>query len=140
MTDTASRKQLSAEVDKHLDSAAAAASSPASIDVERLNSLLMGTWGDIRREAREFVKDPALHRRDGLSLEDQRERVLTQLHLLVEHGAVHRAFPIAVGGLEDNGGNITAGGTITTSRTGSVIGTASAIGNSATFITTTRQN
>jgi acyl-CoA oxidase len=108
MTDTASRKQLSAEVDEHLDSAAAETGAPASIDVERLMELLMGTWSDVRREAREFVKDPALHRREGLSLEDQRDRVLSQLHLLVEHGSVHRAFPIAVGGLEDNGGNITA--------------------------------
>ncbi|HMM83017.1 MAG TPA: acyl-CoA dehydrogenase family protein, partial [Terrimesophilobacter sp.] len=108
MSAPASQSQLSAEVDEHLDSAAATKGAAASVDVKVLNDLLMGTWGDVRREAREFVKDPALHRRDGLSLEEQRERALAQLHLLVEHGAVHRAFPISVGGLEDNGGNITA--------------------------------
>ncbi len=108
MTATETRSQLSAEVDEHLNSAAAESGATASVNVEILNELLMGTWIEIRREAREFVKDPALHRMDGLSLEEQRERAMSQLHLLVDHGAVHRAFPIAVGGLEDNGGNITA--------------------------------
>ncbi|HNP15215.1 MAG TPA: acyl-CoA dehydrogenase family protein, partial [Terrimesophilobacter sp.] len=108
MSASAPHSQLSAEVEEHLDSAAGEKGATASVNVEVLNELLMGTWGDVRREAREFVKDPALHRRDGLSLEEQRERALAQLHLLVDHGAVHRAFPISVGGLEDNGGNITA--------------------------------
>jgi len=108
MTETASRNQLSLEVDEHLDSAAVVSGANPSIDVPSLNSMLMGTWGEKRREAREFVKDPALHQKVGLSLEEQRERVLAQLHLLVDNGAVHRAFPIAVGGEEDNGGNITA--------------------------------
>jgi acyl-CoA oxidase len=97
---------ISAEVDRHLDEAADGAT--ASVDVASLTRQLLGTWGEVRREAREFVKDPALHRIEGLSLEQQRERVLGQLHLLVEHGSVHRAFPKAVGGLEDNGGNLTA--------------------------------
>lgn len=108
MTDTASRAEISAEVDQHLDEAAAENGTAASVNVNGLNDLLMGTWSAIRRNAREFAKDPALHRQDGLSLDDQRERVLSQLHLLVENGSVHRAFPKAVGGLEDNGGNITA--------------------------------
>ncbi|MBN9152022.1 MAG: acyl-CoA dehydrogenase family protein [Micrococcales bacterium] len=108
MSASAPHSQLSAEVEEHLDSAAGEKGATASVNLEVLNELLMGTWGDVRREAREFVKDPALHRRDGLSLEEQRERALAQLHLLVDHGAVHRAFPISVGGLEDNGGNITA--------------------------------
>ena len=100
--------EINVEVDKHLD--AAAGSTTASVDVASLNNQLMGTWGDIRRAAREFVKDPALHRIDGLTLAQQRERVLSQLHILVDHGSVHRAFPKAVGGLDDNGGNITAFG------------------------------
>jgi acyl-CoA oxidase len=108
MTEIASRNALSAEVDEHLDSAAAQRGSTASVNVNILNELLMGTWAEVRREAREFVKDPALHRQDGLTLTEQRDRVLAQLHLLVDHGAVHRSFPISVGGLEDNGGNITA--------------------------------
>lgn len=105
---TALSQSMAAEVDHHIDSASEAHGAAAAINVSALNELLMGTWSGIRREAREFVKDPALHRLDGLTLEQQRERVLGQLHLLVNNGSVHRAFPIAVGGEEDNGGNITA--------------------------------
>ncbi|MEO6942397.1 MAG: acyl-CoA dehydrogenase [Terrimesophilobacter sp.] len=114
MTDTKPRPRttasgtMSAEIDRHIDSASGANGAAPSVNVDVLNSVLMGTWREIRREAREFVKDPALHRLDGLTLEEQRERVMAQLHILVEHGAVHRAFPIQVGGREDNGGNITA--------------------------------
>lgn len=104
--DAGNSTAINAEVDRHLDEAADGAT--ASVDVASLTRQLMGTWGDIRRGAREFAKNPALHRVDGLSLDEQRERVLGQLHILVEHGAVHRAFPKSVGGLEDNGGNITA--------------------------------
>ncbi len=78
-----------------------------SVDVASLGEQLLGTWADIRREARELVKDPALHNVPGLSLAEQRERTLGQLHLLVERHAVHRAFPKSLGGDEDNGGNIT---------------------------------
>jgi acyl-CoA oxidase len=82
-------------------------SSAASVDVAALGEQLLGTWSDIRRSAREMVKDPALHNIPGLSLAEQRARTLGQLHLLVEKGAVHRAFPKRLGGDEDNGGNIT---------------------------------
>ena len=115
MVDTAprtkkTRTQISAEVDKHLDTAAAEHGTPASVDVASLNRQLLGTWAAVRRQAREFVKDPALHRRDGLTLAEQRERVMEQLHLLVGHGDVKRAFPKSVGGQEDNGANIAAFG------------------------------
>ncbi|HEY9497812.1 MAG TPA: acyl-CoA dehydrogenase [Terrimesophilobacter sp.] len=115
MVDTAprtkkTRTQISAEVDRHLDTAAAEHGTPASVDVASLNRQLLGTWADVRRQAREFVKDPALHRQDGLTLAEQRERVLEQLQLLVEHGDVKRAFPKSVGGQEDNGANIAAFG------------------------------
>lgn len=84
-----------------------AASAPETgIDVARVNELLMGTWAHTRREARELIKDPAFWRDDSLGKDEHRERVLTQLHLLVENNAVHRAFPKAFGGEEDNGANI----------------------------------
>lgn len=84
----------------------AAEASEARIDVERVTDMLLGTWGHIRRAAREMLKDPAFWRVDGLSMDEHRERVLSQLHLLVENKAVHRAFPKHLGGSEDNGGNI----------------------------------
>jgi acyl-CoA oxidase len=96
------------EVDAEVDAQLAETSAEASVDVTSLQGQLMGTWADVRRVAREFAKDPELHDRPGLSLEEQRERALGQLHILVERGQIHRAFPKALGGLEDNGGNITA--------------------------------
>ncbi len=84
----------------------AAEASEAQIDVTAVTNLLLGTWADTRRTAREMIKDPAFWRVDGLSMEEHRERVLSQLHLLVENKAVHRAFPQRFGGAEDNGSNI----------------------------------
>jgi acyl-CoA oxidase len=84
----------------------AAEASEARIDVAQVTDHLLGTWGEVRRQAREMIKDPAFWRVDGLSMAEHRERVLSQLHLLVENRAVHRAFPKRLGGAEDNGGNI----------------------------------
>ncbi|MFJ4173010.1 acyl-CoA dehydrogenase [Microbacterium sp. NPDC089696] len=85
-----------------------AATSDAGIrlDIDAVNRLLMGTWADTRREAREMIKDSAFWRKDELGKDEHRERVLSQLHLLVENKAVHRAFPKRLGGEENNGGNI----------------------------------
>ncbi|ALX66254.1 acyl-CoA dehydrogenase family protein [Microbacterium sp. XT11] len=76
------------------------------LDGERITALLLGTWADTRRQAREMIKDPAFWRNDDLAKDEHRERVLSQLHLLVENRAVHRAFPKRFGGEEDNGANI----------------------------------
>jgi acyl-CoA oxidase len=97
----------SARVDAEVDAALAHTRSDVSVDVASLGEQLLGTWADIRRGAREMVKDPALHNIPGLSLADQRARARGQLQLLVDRGAVHRAFPKYLGGGEDNGGNIT---------------------------------
>jgi acyl-CoA oxidase len=35
------------------------------IDVDAVTDLLLGTWGETRREAREMIKDPAFWRIDG---------------------------------------------------------------------------
>ncbi|MDR2998668.1 MAG: acyl-CoA dehydrogenase family protein [Microbacterium sp.] len=87
--------------------AAVRTSTPApQIDVDRLNELLMGSWADTRRESRELIKDSAFWRDDSLGKDEHRERVLTQMHLLVENKAVHRAFPKEFGGAENNGANI----------------------------------
>ena len=87
-----------------------AADQPASprVDVEQLGRQLLGTWPDIRVAARERAAHPDLQRIEGQSMAEHRERVLGQLKLLVEHGAVHRAFPKDLGGEDDHGGNIAA--------------------------------
>lgn len=76
------------------------------IDVETVTGLLLGTWADTRREAREMIKDPAFWQVPGQSMAEHRERALSQMHLLVEHGGSRRAFPKEYGGLDDNGANL----------------------------------
>ena len=78
----------------------------ARIDVDTVTDLLLGTWGQTRREAREMIKDPAFWRVDGMSVPDHRERVLGQLSLLVENNGSRRAYPEEYGGLNDNGANL----------------------------------
>ena len=80
--------------------------SATHIDVDAVGELLLGTWADTRREAREMIKDPAFWRDDSLGKDEHRERVLSQMHLLVQNKAVHRAFPKRLGGEENNGANI----------------------------------
>ncbi|GAA1789033.1 acyl-CoA dehydrogenase [Agromyces lapidis] len=87
--------------------AGAEASAPR-IDVASLGRQLLGTWPDIRMAARERAAMPELQRIEGQPMAEHRERVLGQLKILVEQGAVHRAFPKSLGGQEDHGGNIAA--------------------------------
>lgn len=79
---------------------------PASVDVALVGELLAGRWAQARAHTRELVRDPAFHRPDDVTVAEHRERVLGQLRLLVADGAVHRAFPAALGGGEDPGGNV----------------------------------
>lgn len=76
------------------------------IDTDRIYRALMGRWRTEREHTREIIKDPALWKRDALTYHEQRARVLEQLKILVGHGSVHRAFPRAVGGEDNPGGNI----------------------------------
>ncbi|MBD7958331.1 acyl-CoA dehydrogenase family protein [Microbacterium sp. Sa4CUA7] len=80
----------------------------ARIDIAAVTDLLLGTWADTRREAREMVKDPALWRVDGLPMAEHRERVLEQLRIVVSHGGSRRAYPKEYGGLDANGANVSA--------------------------------
>jgi acyl-CoA oxidase len=76
------------------------------VDIAALGQQLLGRWADIRRTARLLAARPEIQRIPGQSMAEHRERVLTQLHLLVQEGAVQRAFPASVGGQDDHGGNI----------------------------------
>jgi len=78
------------------------------IDVAALGEQLLGRWAEARRVSRALMTRPELWRDDSLGMDAHRERVLGQLRLLVEEGAVHRAFPSAYGGQDDHGGNIAA--------------------------------
>ncbi|MFC4556313.1 acyl-CoA dehydrogenase [Georgenia faecalis] len=90
-------------------SAASPESAPragARVDVTALGRLLDGRWGDQRRRARDLALDPDLQHVEDLSRTEHRERVLRQLHLLVERGDVLRGFPAELGGAGDPGGNL----------------------------------
>jgi acyl-CoA oxidase len=78
------------------------------LNIPALTRQLLGTWADTRLEARALTARPEMHKIDGLSMAEHRERVLGQMHLLVKNGQVNKAFPTAQGGLNDHGGNIAA--------------------------------
>jgi len=89
----------------HTPSAAPRTGSPA-VDVAALGEQLLGKWAAVRRQARELAGRPELHKIEGLTHTDHRRRVFDQLRILVENNAVHRAFPAAVGGGDEHGGNV----------------------------------
>lgn len=90
------------------DTAPAKGETAPTVDVVALGQQLMGRWADIRRASRTLASRPEMQRIPGQSMAEHRERVMGQLHLLVQEGAVHRAFPKSLGGEEDAGGNIAA--------------------------------
>ncbi|WP_353807500.1 acyl-CoA dehydrogenase family protein [Agromyces sp. SYSU T00194] len=106
MADTAVRPETAVEptIEQHEDEAGA----EPRVDVAALGRQLLGTWADVRLSSREVAKRPEVQRIEGQPMAEHRERVLGQLHYLVEHGHVNRAFPKALGGQEDAGGNIAA--------------------------------
>ena len=78
----------------------------ARIDIPLVTDLLLGTWAETRRTAREMIKDPAFWRVEGMPMPEHRERVLAQLSLLVENGGSRRAYPVEYGGENNNGANL----------------------------------
>jgi acyl-CoA oxidase len=76
------------------------------LDRDVVEEALLGRWADIRRSAREFLKDPRLHRIEGLPMDEHRARVLEQVRILAAEGDVLRAFPTALGGADDHGGSL----------------------------------
>ncbi len=89
-------------------SSAASPVEPGGLDLDRIQELLLGRWARERRQSREYAKDPRLHKVEGLPMAEHRERVLDQLRLLVEVGAVQKAFPVHLGGEDNHGGNVAA--------------------------------
>lgn len=79
-----------------------------TLDISAVQKSLLGTFAKERLEARELCKSPDLHYIPGLSMEEHRARVLTQLGILVKNNAIQRAFPSYVGGGDNHGGNIAA--------------------------------
>ncbi|NYE94240.1 acyl-CoA oxidase [Psychromicrobium silvestre] len=80
--------------------------SDESINVAELGEILLGQWAETRKLARELAALPDVHKIEGLTHFEHRERAFGQLKLLVDAKAVHRAFPKRLGGSEDHGGNV----------------------------------
>ncbi|MFJ4026125.1 acyl-CoA dehydrogenase [Paenarthrobacter sp. NPDC089989] len=100
-------------VDRESSARQATAGNPATggqaepaVDVAALGGQLLGTWADVRRQARELAGRPEVRKIEGLTHTDHRHRVFDQLKYLVDNNAVHRAFPVRLGGSDDHGGNI----------------------------------
>lgn len=79
-----------------------------NIDIDAISDALLGTWKAERRASRRLASDPRFQTIPGQSMEEHRERVLQQLHLLVAEQAIQRAFPKDLGGEDNHGGNIAA--------------------------------
>ena len=79
------------------------------IQVTQVSDALLGKWKAERLESRELVRsNPSLHTIPGQPMDEHRIRVLSQLHELVEAGAIQRAFPTSLGGADNHGGNVAA--------------------------------
>lgn len=78
------------------------------LDIPAVRDALLGTFKKERLESRALAEREDLHYIPGLTMDEHRARVLKQLSVLVENGAIQRAFPKAVGGGENNGGNLAA--------------------------------
>lgn len=106
MVDTAARSSATEPIE-HLDTGPIDLAAP-SFNKAALGEQLLGTWADYRRHSRELAGRADMHRIDGLSMEEHRERVLGQLHILVKDGQVNLPFPVELGGQNVHGGNIAA--------------------------------
>lgn len=112
MTDAAVRPHKPATADRTPAGGAPTAPHTAAeaheprIDIDAVTDMLLGTWAATRREAREMIKDPVFWQIPGEPMAEHRERVLQQLHLLVERGASGRGYPKEYGGDGDNGANL----------------------------------
>ncbi|MGO3151479.1 MAG: acyl-CoA dehydrogenase family protein [Galactobacter sp.] len=78
------------------------------INVEALSQQLLGRWAEARETSRELAKRPDLHKIEGQSVPEHRQRTLDNLSTLVSEGAIKRAFPKQYGGDDNHGANIAA--------------------------------
>lgn len=78
------------------------------LDVSRVGDVLLGRWKTERLESRTLCSQDRMHSVPGETMQEQRERVLGQLHIMVTEGAIQRAFPSDLGGADNHGGNIAA--------------------------------
>ncbi len=81
---------------------------PDRFDTGAVGDLIDGPWRESRRIARELAREEQFQRPAEMPTAERRERALGQLGLLVERGVVLRGFPVAQGGEDDPGGNLSS--------------------------------
>ena len=78
------------------------------INVQQVSDALLGKWKRERLESRALGAQDRFHTITGQTMDDHRDRVLGQLQMLSDEGAIQRAFPTELGGSDNHGGNIAA--------------------------------
>ncbi|MFE3460761.1 acyl-CoA dehydrogenase [Nocardiopsis aegyptia] len=78
------------------------------VDEAELRGLLDGRWARVRERARDLLRGEEFAPVSGLSVEDHRARVLTQLKALAGTEVPGFGFPESVGGSDDIGASVVA--------------------------------
>ncbi|RKS04619.1 acyl-coenzyme A oxidase [Nocardiopsis sp. Huas11] len=78
------------------------------VDEAELRGLLDGRWAQVRERARDLLRGEEFAPVSGLTVDDHRERVLTQLKALAGTGMAGYGFPESVGGSDDIGASVVA--------------------------------
>ncbi|MCY9784856.1 acyl-CoA dehydrogenase family protein [Nocardiopsis sp. EMB25] len=78
------------------------------VDEAELRGLLDGRWASVRERARDLLQGDEFAPVHGLSVEDHRARVLTQLKTLAKTEIPAYGFPESVGGADDIGASVVA--------------------------------
>ena len=81
---------------------------PDGLTAERVQAHLDGRWADVRALTREELRHPLMHPKQGLSVEEHRERTLEQARHLSKTEGPRLLFPEKYGGGGDLGGALTA--------------------------------
>jgi acyl-CoA oxidase len=78
------------------------------VDEAELRGLLDGRWAQVRERARDLLQGEEFAPVAGLSVDDHRERVMTQLKALAGTEVPAYGFPRSVGGSDDIGASVVA--------------------------------
>jgi acyl-CoA oxidase len=79
---------------------------PSTVDVARLQEVLDGRWGALRRETRELLRDERFRPVYGESMAEARARTTRLTRGLADTGRTGLGFPAAHGGADDAGGSV----------------------------------
>src|SRR4051812_14345839 len=81
---------------------------PTSVDPARIQEVLDGRWGHVRRDTREHLGDPEFAPVYGENVQEARERITRLSKKLADSGRVGLGFPKEYGGEGDSGGSVTS--------------------------------